>query len=306
MNMMNEEAVHTAPVIRAEPAGTAVSWGAILGGAAAASALSLILLALGVGLGLSYISPWSYQSAATTKLAIGTIVWLLVTALAASGLGGYIAGRLRSQWHDVDGDEAHFRDTAHGFLAWAVATLIGAAVLSSAASSMLGTAAKAGATVAAVAGASAMQGTGTGIDTSTPSVNYFVDMMFRSVKPAEANTDMTGTLREARGILAASMASDMSPGDRAYLGQLVANRTGLSQADAEQRVAQSATAARLAADAVAARAKEVAETARKATAHTALWVFISLLVGAFYASLAATWGGRQRDPQSYLRRAHLT
>ena len=306
MNMMNEEGVPTAPVTRAEPAGTAVSWGAILGGAAAASALSLILLALGVGLGLSSISPWSYQSASATTLAAGTIIWLLVTALAASGLGGYIAGRLRSQWHDVDGDEAHFRDTAHGFLAWAVATLIGAAVLSSAASSMLGTVAKAGATMATAAGASAMSGTGTSADASGPSVSYFVDMMFRSTKAADANSDMTGTLREARGILATSIASEMSSGDRVYLGQLVASRTGLSQADAEQRVAQSATAARLAADAVAAKAKEVAEIARKATAYTALWVFISLLVGAFYASLAATWGGKQRDPQSYLRHARLT
>jgi hypothetical protein len=114
---------------------------------------------------------------------------------------------------------------------------------------------------------------------------------------------MTGTLREARGILATSLAGEMSPGDKAYLVQLVANRTGLSDADAEQRVTQVSTAAKLAADAAAAKAKEAAETARKAGAYTSLWVFISLLVGAFYASLAATWGGRQRDPQAYLRRA---
>ena len=299
--MMNEDQVRTAPLVRAEPAGAAISWGAILGGAAAASALSLILLALGFGLGLSSISPWSYQGTSSTTLAAGTIIWLLLTSLAASGLGGYIAGRLRSQWHDVDGDEAHFRDTAHGFLAWAVATLIGAAVLSSAASSMVGAAAKAGAAVATGVGASAIASTGVGTDPSTASVSYFVDMMFRGGKPVEANADMTGTLREARGILATSLAGEMSQGDRAYLVQLVANRTGLSQADAEQRVAQTTTAAKLASDAATARAKEVAETARKVTAYTALWVFVSLLVGAFYASLAATWGGKQRDSQSYLR-----
>jgi hypothetical protein len=259
------------------------------------------LLALGFGLGLSSISPWSYQGASSTTLAAGTIIWLLLTALAASGLGGYIAGRLRSQWHDVDGDEAHFRDTAHGFLAWAVATLIGAAVLSSAATSMVGTAAKAGAPVAAGVGAGAVASTAGGTDPSAAPVSYFVDMMFRGGKPVEANADMTGTLHEARGILVTSLAGEMSPGDRANLVQLVANRMGLSQADAEQRVAQTTTAAKLAADAATARAKEVAETARKVAAYTALWVFVSLLVGAFYASLAATWGGKQRDPQSYLR-----
>ena len=227
MNMMNESQVPIAAAIHAEPPASAISWGAILGGAAAAAALSLILLALGVGLGLSSISPWSYQSASATMLAAGTIIWLLVTALAASGLGGYIAGRLRSRWHDVDGDEAHFRDTAHGFLTWAVATLIGAAVLSSAASSMLGNAARTGATVVAAAGASGVAEGGT--DASTASVNYFTDMLFRGGKPGEANSDMTGTLREARGILAASLAGEMSQGDKAYLIQLVANRTGLSQ-----------------------------------------------------------------------------
>jgi hypothetical protein len=94
----------------------------------------------------------------------------------------------------------------------------------------------------------------------------------------------------------------MLPGDKAYLAQLVASRTGLSDADAEQRVAQVSAAAKLAADAAAAKAKEAADTARKAGAYTSLWVFISLLVGAFYACLAATWGGKQRDPQAYLRR----
>ena len=303
MNMPHEHRVQIAPAVSVEGSGSAISWGAILGGATAAAALSLILLSLGVGLGLSSISPWSYQGASATTLAAGTIIWLLITALAASGLGGYIAGRLRRQWHDVDGDEAHFRDTAHGFLTWAIATLISAAILSSTAAAMLSGAAKAGAAVAAGAGASVVAGAATSVDPSTSPVNYFVDMMFRSGKPLDANAEMAaGTLREARSILAASPAGEMSQGDKAYLAQLVANRTGLSQADAEQRVAQVATAAKLAAEAAVAKAKEAAETARKAAATTSLWVFISLLVGAFYASLAATWGGKQRDPQAYFRR----
>src|ERR1700675_4143682 len=83
---------------------SAVSWGAILGGAVAAAALSLILLALGSGLGLSSISPWAYEGASATTLGISTIVWLLVMAALASGLGGYLAGRLRVKWSDVDAD----------------------------------------------------------------------------------------------------------------------------------------------------------------------------------------------------------
>jgi len=303
MNAPNEQRIQMLPIAQTQESGSAISWGAIFGGAAAAAALSLILLTLGVGLGLSTISPWSYQGASATTLAVGTILWLLFMALAASGLGGYIAGRLRRQWHDVDGDEAHFRDTAHGFLAWAIATLISAAVLSSTAAAILGGAVKAGTTVATGVGASAVASPATNAETSASPVNYFADMLFRGARSREANPDMTGTLREARGILATSLAGEMSPGDKAYLVQLVASRTGVSDAEAEQRVTQVSTAAKLAADAAAAKAKEAAETARKAGAYTSLWVFISLLVGAFYASLAATWGGRQRDPQAYLRHA---
>lgn len=103
-----------------------VSWGAVLAGAAAAAALSFILLILGVGLGLSSVSPWSFNA---TAIGVSTIAWLAFMQLAASGIGGYMAGRLRVKWSAIHTDEVHFRDTAHGLLAWAVATLITVAVL---------------------------------------------------------------------------------------------------------------------------------------------------------------------------------
>ena len=109
-----------------------VSWSAILAGAAAAAALSLILLVLGTGLGLSSMSPWSNQGASASAVGVSTILWLTFTQLAASGMGGYLAGRLRTKWASVHTDEVYFRDTAHGFLAWAVATIVTAAALSSA------------------------------------------------------------------------------------------------------------------------------------------------------------------------------
>ena len=160
------------------------AWGAILAGAVAAAALSLILLALGSGLGLSSISPWSYQGATATAMGIGAIVWLLVMAAASSGLGGYLAGRLRPKWEHVTSDESFFRDSAHGFLAWAVATLVSAALLTSAASSMVGTAVKAGAAVvgtaaSTVAAAGVAEGS-TLADKADPT-GYFVDCCFAEV-----------------------------------------------------------------------------------------------------------------------------
>ena len=119
-------------------AASAVSWGAIFAGAAGAAALSLILLVLGVGLGLSAVSPFAGQGIGRGAFGWSTILWITFTQLAASALGGYLAGRLRARWVATDGDEVYFRDTAHGFVAWAVATLVTAATLTSAIGSIAG------------------------------------------------------------------------------------------------------------------------------------------------------------------------
>src|SRR3954451_24815719 len=105
----------------AEPAGSGVSWGAIAAGAIAACAITMLLLAFGTGLGLSVVSPWAGSGVSATTFKIGTGLYLIVIAMLASSIGGYIAGRLRSGWDGVHGDEVYFRDTAHGFIAWALA-----------------------------------------------------------------------------------------------------------------------------------------------------------------------------------------
>jgi hypothetical protein len=125
-----------------------VSWGAILAGAAAAAALSFILLILGVGLGLSSISPYQYNA---TPLGTASIAWIAFTQLAAAGIGGYMAGRLRVKWASIHTDEVYFRDTAHGLLAWAVATLVTVAVLAGGARAVLSGAIDSGAAVATAA-----------------------------------------------------------------------------------------------------------------------------------------------------------
>ncbi|MCK9563435.1 MAG: hypothetical protein M0R02_12045, partial [Bacteroidales bacterium] len=108
-----------------------VSWGAVLAGAVASAALSLILLLLGVGLGLSSVSPWSGEGIGATALSLSSIAWITLMSLAASGVGGYMAGRLRTKWVGVRSDEVYFRDTAHGLLAWGVSTLAMATLLAS-------------------------------------------------------------------------------------------------------------------------------------------------------------------------------
>src|ERR1035438_10481795 len=122
-----------------------VSWPAVMGGAFVTAALSLILLSLGTGLGLSSISPWTNTGASASTIGAAAIVWVIMMQLIASAMGGYLAGRLRTKWVSIHSDEVYFRDTAHGFLAWAVAVVITAAFLASAAASMAGGAMQAGA-----------------------------------------------------------------------------------------------------------------------------------------------------------------
>jgi hypothetical protein len=253
-----------------ESQSSGVSWGAVIGGAFVVSALYLILLALGAGFGLSAVSPWSNVGATASTVGAVAIIWLIFSEIVASAFGGYLTGRLRTKWTLMHSDEVFFRDTANGFLAWAVALVVSIGFLASAAASMAGSAAQTRTPDSAVAG---------------PEM-YFVDALFRSdraVSPTQ--TDDTALKMEAERILANSVKQNqMSGGDQNYLAQLVGRSTGMSQYEAQQRISDVMTQARQAEDAT-----------RKATAHFLLWMFLSLLIGALSASYAATIGGRQRD-----------
>lgn len=294
----------------------AVSWAAVVAGAAGAASLSLILLILGVGLGLSSVSPWTGEGISAATLGVSTIVWLVVTQVLASAAGGYLAGRLRSKSSETPSDEVYFRDTAHGFLAWAVASLATAAMLGSATGSIVGGGVQAGAAMAAGAGAD----TGNGASGAPQALAYFSDMLFRqdsgattaanggtATSPATSeSTAATVAAPQRRSaeqdaaeigriLMNASGAEALPPADVRHIGRMVAQRTGLSQQEAQARVTTlyAQTQEKLRTSERAAR--DAADSARKASAHAALWVFVSLLIGAFTASLSATFGGRQRD-----------
>lgn len=279
---------------------SAVSWGAIVAGAVAAAALSLILLMLGVGLGLSSVSPWGHYGTSAATFGVSTILWVTLTQLLACAMGGYLAGRLRTKWVAVDTDEVYFRDTAHGFLAWAVASLATAALLTSVIGSIVAAGTQAGAAVAggvashvavATAGGSEMAKPGN----ETEPMGYFVDFLFRK-DPSTAVVATAAPRSEVSRIFMNTVFTGPLPAeDLRYVGQLVAQRTGLSQQEAEKRVTDTYSRMQEKLNDAQDAAKDATDKARKASAYAALWLFISLLFGAFVASLAATYGGRQRD-----------
>jgi hypothetical protein len=219
----SSEADHTV-----EASTSGIAWPPILAGAFAAAATSLILVALGSGFGLASVSPWPNSGASATTFTLMMAIWLIIAQWVSAGLGGYLTGRLRTKWVGVHTHEVFFRDTAHGFLAWAVAAVVGAAVLASVASSLLSGVAHRAPSVAST-GADA----NLGVLQADPS-GYYVDRLFRSDHPNATDQDVRA---EATRILAIGIRSGALPAaDQTYLAQLVAARTGLSQASAEKRV----------------------------------------------------------------------
>src|SRR6188768_3606575 len=131
-----------------------VEWGSVLAGAALAAAISLVLLTFGAAIGLSATSPWPNSGMSAKVIASVAVFWAMAQQIGAFMAGGYVAGRMRSRWHET-GHEAEFRDGLHGGLVWAVGVVIGAALFLSAA----GAAAKTGAELAGRTAASTIAST---------------------------------------------------------------------------------------------------------------------------------------------------
>ena len=260
---------------------SAVSWAAIFAGTVAAVASAVVLTSLGAGLGLTTVSAWPNAGAAATTFTIGAGIGLIVVQWLSSALGGFVTGRLRTKWTGLHTHEVFFRDTAHGFLSWALATIVGTLLLAAAASSVVSGGVRAAATTA-----------GGAVQAVTSSISgYAVDGLFRS-DPVDASTTTQDAAAQATHILANGIRTgDVSAADRTYLAQLVAAKTGISQADAEKRVDDTIASAKEA----EVKARQAADAARKATATFAIFTALSLMIGAFVASAAAAYGGNVRD-----------
>ena len=238
-----------------------VEWAPILAGAVIALSVSFVLLAFGSAVGLSVISPWSITPAAS-RVVLGGAFWFFIVHLWAFAIGGYMAGRLRHRWPGAVQDEVEFRDGAHGLLVWAAAMVFGIVVGSAAISATSRTAAEIAATPLTLA----------------------VDHLFRSAQPASLTSPSADVRAEAGRVLVMGRDGVLAPGDRTYLAQIVAARTGLSATDAEARVVT-----------VSDQLKASANYARKVGIVMGFLAAATLLVAAATAWWAAVIGGAHRD-----------
>jgi len=279
------------PVSGEDVSSTAVSWAAIIAGAVAALAITIVLLVLGSGIGLTMVSPWYNTGASAATVGVSAVIGLVVVQWISAGLGGFLAGRLRTKWVGLHTHEVFFRDTAHGFMAWAAASVVGALLFASVTAAGVSGVAGGAKDIAAAGAAGAAQGGAEHAGKMDPSA-YFTDSLFRSATPAQG--DKGDQTAEAGRILAHSVQGGqivLAPADKTYLGQLVAARTGLAQPDAEQRV--DTVVAQL--NDAQMKARQAADTARKAAAKLSIVIALSMLIGAFIASAAGALGGNIRD-----------
>jgi hypothetical protein len=272
-----------------------VEWGAVLAGAFLAIAISFVLLTFGAAIGLSAVSPWPNSGVSAKVVASLAVFWAMVQQIGAFMAGGYVAGRMRARWHET-GHEADFRDGLHGGLVWAVGVVLGAALVLSTAGSV----AKTGVETAGGAAAAASA-------TSSDPMDAVLDSMLRPTTVAQASsappspaatpppgsgtprTRAVATGEESRAEMSRLLSSAVATGslsgeNRAYLVQIVAQRAGIPQQEAERRVDQAFAAAR-----------EAADKARRAAILTGFVTAASLILSLGAAWWAAMRGGHHRD-----------
>jgi hypothetical protein len=278
----------TTPGVRTDASTGMVEWSAVFAGAVTAAALSFVLLTFGSAIGLSATSPWPGSGMSAKTIASLAIFWAMAQQIGALMVGGYIAGRMRSRWAGASRDDVEFRDGLHGALVWAVGIIIGAALILSAA---IGTA-KLGADAAGKAASAA--------SSNSDQIAYFADSLLRPAPRANAApgqgqgaTRIEPVPAETRAELARIMsrslaAGSLSDNDRSYLATIVAQRTGVSQADAEKRVTDVyAETTRV--------TREAADKARYAAILTGFVTAASLILSLGAAWWAAMRGGHHRD-----------
>src|SRR5215203_1687376 len=241
-----------------------VSWAPVIAGAITAAALALVLhsFAIAIGLGVSSTAPtWRDASIALFVL---SGVYLIAVALASYGLGGYVAGTLRSKFDGVDTEEMEIRDGIHGLLVWALATLLTVALVAVGALGISRLAAPSGGEAGP---ASSVAGENI--------IAYDIDKLFRGDRKGTESDITIRRAEAARILLTSSGHAGVQPEDRSYLARLVSTHTGLAGPDVEKRVDVAITSAR--------------QNIRRARASTVILAFMAGAAALIGAVAALVW-----------------
>jgi len=266
-----------------------VDWCAIAAGAVMATAVSVVLFTFGTAIGLSMVSPYEGEGASRGAYFAALALWTLWIVVSAFMAGGYLTGRLRRRVGDGTEHEVEVRDGAHGLIVWASGVVVASLLLALGVTGAVGTAAQVGGPAAAAASVNSDGGI----------TAYTVDSLLRmpangaaaqtTADPAAGPSPMAGNATADRDEVTRLLTYGLTDGefgadDKAHVARLIANRTGMSEAEAQARI-----------DTVLAKAKAAADAARRIALIIGFATAATLLVGAAAGAWAATLGGKHRD-----------
>jgi len=250
-----------------------VDWRTIVGGTVLAAGVSVTLLAFGSAVGLSVASTAPSWRDSSPWLWLLSGVFLLFVALCSFGIGGYAAGRMRTPTRLTADRESEFRDGMHGLFVWGLSILLtGGLALGGAAT---------------VTREATPSGGSAGLASSVAGENTIaseLDELFRTARPVPDTYLGYPRAAAARILLKSSSHRGIPADDRAYLSTLVMSRTGVTAAEADDRVNR-----------VIAEATDELRRARMAAVMQAFLIAAALLVGAAVAWFSAEEGGRDRE-----------
>jgi hypothetical protein len=259
-----------------------IQWGPAVAGALTAAAIGFVLNSFGtaIGLALSSTAPTWRDSSLMLQSLSG--LYLVLVAITAFGVGGYLAGRLRTPMEGTD-DDLEFRDGSTGLLVWAIAMVLTVLMVAAAALSIQRAASPGGGSVGAtqsIAGENL--------------IAFDLDRLFRAEQRPPQSDVAYARSEAARILLTSSSHVGVLPDDRAHLIRIAAANADLQPAEAERR-----------ADIAIAQARDNIRKARRAGVVLAFMAGAAALLGAAVSWYAACAGGEHRDgrtlPPAYLR-----
>jgi hypothetical protein len=280
-----------------------IAWGAVIAGAMVGLAVSICLSLAGAAMGLSLVEPWDPNAASAKSISIGALIWLFVVNLVGMGIGGFIAGRGARMEITTDPRESTYRYTVHGLTMWALATVVAGSVGLSAIAGAIGMVGQGAATAAGAAGAGAAAGVAGGaaavaksaLDDDDGDVGFQLRQLFGPARPAPGGATPEITMFEAQNIMERAWdRGELAPSDKTYLASVVAQQAGISQQEAEQRVAAAEQRLKATIAEITAKAKDAADAAAKTGAIAAFLAFLGLALGAAAAVIGSVHFGPRR------------
>jgi hypothetical protein len=262
--------------LQAPAAPRRVSWGAIFAGAAAVIAVELLLNLFGAGVGAATINPQQGQLPGQ-GLAVGAVIWFAVSFIISLFIGGWLVGRLAERPSKRDG-------ALHGFVTWAVASLVLVYMLSTAVGGLLGGAASVLGQTASLAGR--------GAQSAAPVVTKVIGQA-TGVTPEQVQADAGDLARDPNfqafvsGVIRNGQVTEQ---DRQALARLLVQRRNMTMDEANATIdrwqGQIAQGVQQAKQTTA----QAATAAASGVSKGAFGSFVLLLLG-LIAAVAGGWVG---------------